>query len=147
MAVRVDVSNAHRRYRIGKKQVGSYVQFVFKKERRKRGEVSVVFVDDRIIRKLNREYLSHDYVTDVISFPLTERRGEVQGEIYISADRARVQANRFGVRFGEEIARLVIHGTLHLIGYDDTTPRAAAEMKKREDRFVRNWFENEKGAG
>ena len=78
-------------------------------------------------------------MTDVISFPL-EEGSNLEGEVYVNLDRARQQAKEFQVTVPAEVARLVIHGTLHLVGYDDTTLRKAAVMKKREDAHVRHWF-------
>ena len=106
--------------------------------------VSVVVIDNRQMRRLNRTYLGHDYPTDVIAFPLEEGK-RIEGEIYVNADRARIQARRYRVSFNEEVARLVIHGTLHLAGYDDTTRRASAVMKEAEDRELGQWFDSQKG--
>jgi len=83
---------------------------------------------------MNKRYLRHDYVTDVIAFPLGEGRGAPpEGEIYVNLDRARSQARAYGVSFAEETRRLVIHGTLHLLGYVDSNARRKAQMTKRED--------------
>jgi rRNA maturation RNase YbeY len=97
--------------------------------------MTIVFVTSRRSRLLNREFLQHDYVTDVISFPL-ERRPRIEGEIYVNLDRAREQARRYGIGFANEILRLVVHGTLHLLGYDDATARAAKTMSKRQEGYV-----------
>lgn len=104
-----------------------------------RGDVSVVFIDARMCRKLNRTYLGHDYSTDVMTFPLGDRR-MLEGEIYINLDQARRQAQEYGATVGQEIARLVIHGTLHLIGYDDTRTSAARRMRKKEEEHMQYWF-------
>lgn len=103
-------------------------------------EVSVVFIDSRRSRMLNRRFLRHDYVTDVLSFPLG--MGETpEGEVYVNLDRARQQARSYGVSFSNEVGRLVIHGVLHLLGYDDTTSAAQRRMKLKEDRYVEEWCE------
>lgn len=147
MAVSVAVTNAHRRYRIRHKTTTRYVRRVLSKEGRTIAEISVIFIDGPTMREMNRKFLAHDYATDVISFPLSSD-GRPDGEIYINADRAREQAARYEVPFGEEIARLVIHGTLHLAGYDDKGKRRARIMKKAEDAHVKYWFDkNRKGRG
>jgi probable rRNA maturation factor len=97
--------------------------------------VSVVFVGNRASAAMNRKFLGHAGGTDVISFPLGEGR-RIEGEIYVNLDRAKAQAREYGVPFGEEVARLVVHGTLHLFGYDDRTAPKARRMKAREDRYV-----------
>jgi rRNA maturation RNase YbeY len=101
--------------------------------------VSIVFIDSRYSRRINRRYLNHDSVTDVISFPL-ETGALLEGEVYVNLDRARVQAREYGVSFSNEVARLVIHGTLHLVGFEDSTEKKALGMKAEEDRHLQYWF-------
>ena len=146
MSRRVIVTNAHRRFRIKRTQVGRYVRHVLRCEGKSDALISVVFVDSRFIRTLHRMYLGRDRVTDVISFPL-EHRARLEGEIYVNLNRARDQAHRFHVSFENEVARLVIHGTLHLMGYDDRDSRKAAKMKTQEDRHVGFWFSKDRGKG
>jgi rRNA maturation RNase YbeY len=142
MTVAVNITNAHRRYRIGRNAATGFVRSVLMRERRRRADVSVVFVDSRFIRKMNRRFLGHDYVTDVISFPL-DNHPSLEGEIYINLDRARAQAKEYGVPFGNEVARLVIHGTLHLAGYRDRTARQARQMRREECRHLMALFPKE----
>jgi probable rRNA maturation factor len=91
-------------------------------------EVSVVFVSNPEIRRLNRRFLNHSRYTDVISFPVS---AEFLGEIYVSRDQARLQAAKYGVEFREELLRLVLHGLLHLLGYQHR------EMPVRERRYLK----------
>jgi probable rRNA maturation factor len=100
-----------------------------------RGEVSVVFTDDRLSRRINRRYLAHDRPTDVISFPLGTDEF-IEGELYVNIDKAARQARTWKVSTRNELVRLVVHGTLHLTGYDDRTARAAKRMKTVEDAYV-----------
>ncbi len=97
--------------------------------------VSVVLVDDATLRCMNREHLGHDYDTDVITFPIES--DPVEGEIYISLDRAREQASEFRVGLYDEVLRLAAHGALHLAGYDDATPNLRQEMTRLEDHYLR----------
>jgi probable rRNA maturation factor len=135
MAIDVAVYNTHGRRRAGKELIAGCVRTVLGGERRKSASISVVLVDDAAMARLNRRYLSHRGSTDVISFPL-EQGANLEGEIYVDLDRAQEQAGRYGVSANEELARLVIHGTLHLLGYDDRREREALRMKNREDRYV-----------
>jgi probable rRNA maturation factor len=96
----------------------------------------VVYVDSRRCRALNRKFLRHDYVTDVLSFPLGDTGQGVEGEVYVNLDRARKQAGEYGVSESSERDRLVVHGTLHLLGYDDRTRAAALRMRRREDWYL-----------
>jgi probable rRNA maturation factor len=134
--IRVAVFNAHPRRRIAREPIGRTVRLVLKGEKIHRASVSVIFIDSRRTRKINRKYLAHDTITDVISFPL-ETEGLLEGEIYINLDRAREQAAEYGVTKSNEITRLVVHGTLHLAGYDDRKPRQAVRMHARQERYVR----------
>jgi probable rRNA maturation factor len=134
--IRVAVFNAHPRRRIAREPIGRTVRLVLKGEKIHRASVSVIFIDSRRTRKINRKYLAHDAITDVISFPLGTE-GVLEGEIYINLDLAREQAAEYGVTKSNEITRLVVHGTLHLAGYDDRKPRQAARMHARQERYVR----------
>ena len=97
--------------------------------------ISVIFVDNRFIRRVNRKFLDHDAVTDVISFPFRDGMGP-DAEVYVNLDRARSQAKDYRVTYTEEVRRLLIHGTLHLIGYTDATKRNRVKMRKREDLYL-----------
>jgi len=136
--IRVSVYNAHRNYRRRHRAAAACVRKVLGSEGIRRGEVGVVFHDARASRAMNRRYLRHDAVTDVISFPLEHAGTALEGEIYVNLDRAREQAREYGVSFPQEVARLVIHGALHLAGYDDRTRRERAHMAEREDFFLKN---------
>lgn len=129
--IRVSVFNAHPRTRIRKAPVRRAVRRVLRGEGVQRASVDVVFIDRHYCRRINRRFLGHDTSTDVISFPLEADR--LEGEVYINLDRARRQAREYGVSAANEIARLVIHGTLHLAGYDDMTERTARAMRRKED--------------
>ena len=97
--------------------------------------ISIIFVDDDKILELNKSFLNHDFVTDVITFPL-EESGIIEGEIYISVDTARRQAEEYGVSLTNELQRLAVHGVLHLVGYDDDTDEKRDKMHVLEDKYI-----------
>ena len=99
-------------------------------------EVSLAFVDNATIHRLNRQFLDHDEPTDVLSFPLSESKGRLSGELVIGAEVARAQAEARGHDLQAELALYVIHGLLHLCGYDDKTDDAAREMRQRERHYL-----------
>ena len=101
-----------------------------------RANISVAIVDDREIHDLNRRFLNHDYPTDVLSFVLEQAEGFVEGEIVISADTAAEFASRFGWAPADELLLYAVHGTLHLVGYDDQTAQAQNEMRERETVYL-----------
>jgi len=103
------------------------------------GAISLAIVDDPTIRDLNRRFLNHDYATDCLSFVLECREGFLEGEIVVSSDTAIRRAPEYGLSAAEELLLYVIHAALHLTGYDDTTPAAAAEMRAREEHYLRQF--------
>ena len=101
-------------------------------------ELSLTLLDDDAIRTLNRDWLGHDRPTDVIAFALGPGDAEPLGDVYIGVERAVDQAREAGVPVREELVRLVVHGTLHVLGYDhsDGADRTAGEMWRRQETLV-----------
>lgn len=111
------------------------VRMVVTKEKIREPEISIIFINDRKMKRMNTEYLQHRYSTDVLAF-LLESRPALEGEVYVCIDKARRQAKEYGVPVREEILRLVIHGVLHLCGYEDETLSGSMEMHERENAFL-----------
>jgi rRNA maturation RNase YbeY len=129
------ISTNHPHLRFPSGDVLRALYLVYQGEGKELPSLAIVFTHSRSIRKMNREFLKHDYVTDVIAFPLGEDGG-VEGEIYINLDAARKQAREYAVTYTQESRRLLIHGALHLLGYDDTTIRRKKKMSEREDMYL-----------
>lgn len=100
-------------------------------------EISLAFVDNPTIHRLNRRYLDHDEPTDVLSFPLSEGKQQLAGELVIGAEVAQAQAEGRGHDLQAELALYVIHGLLHLCGQDDQTAAGAAAMRERERHYLK----------
>ncbi len=98
--------------------------------------IGIILADHPTVLALNRAYLDHNYLTDVLSFPLHEPGAPVAGEVYVDLDTAAERHAEFGVTFEEEVRRYVVHGLLHLLGYDDATPTEKAAMHALEDRYL-----------
>lgn len=97
-------------------------------------EINFIFCSDPFLLQLNVEYLDHDTFTDIITFDLSEgQEKRLCGDIYISVDRVKENANSLGVDFNEEIHRVMIHGILHLLGYEDKTQAQKEAMRKKEE--------------
>jgi rRNA maturation RNase YbeY len=94
--------------------------------------VNYIFCDDAYLLKLNQEYLQHDTLTDIITFPYHDPP-TVEGDVFISIDRIHDNAHQFGVSFEQELHRVMIHGVLHLCGYEDKDAAAKALMTEKED--------------
>jgi probable rRNA maturation factor len=101
-----------------------------------RGSVSVAIVDDPTIHELNRKYLEHDYPTDVLSFLLEREDDLLEGEVVVSADTAQRTALRLGWPAEHELLLYIVHGTLHLAGYDDLDPESKACMRQQERQVL-----------
>ena len=135
--IRILVFNAHPRYRRRRRRTQEAVRTVLRSEQCRQAELAVIFVNDRTMRALNTTYLNHRFPTDVLSFPLSPPSAPaLEGEVYVNLDQARRQAPRFDATFRREIDRLVIHGTLHLLGYDDRSSRDRSRMTKAEERYL-----------
>jgi probable rRNA maturation factor len=113
-----------------------WIQSMIEKYGKKAGEITYVFVSDEYLYKMNKEYLHHDYYTDVITFDYT-KDNVISGDIFISVDRVKENAEEYGVTFLNELSRVMIHGVLHLIGFDDATYEEKKEMRKRENEALR----------
>jgi probable rRNA maturation factor len=101
-----------------------------------RATLSIAIVDDPTIHELNRQFLQHDYPTDVLSFLLDRDQGSLEGDVVVSLDTAARQAAEFGWGTAEELLLYVIHGTLHLVGHDDQDEEARTEMRAAERRIL-----------
>ena len=115
------------------------VRLILTEQEIKESEISIALVDDPTIRKHNNQYLGHDYETDVISFLLEydPSRSFLSGQLIVSTDTAISVSSELGIPMAHELLLYVVHGTLHLVGYDDTTPQLAAEMRSAEKFFLR----------
>lgn len=142
MSLIVDVSTDGNRLPLARDRVKAIATAVLSAERVRDALVSITFVSKREIARLNRRHLGHPGATDVISFALgqTSRsaRQAIVGDIYIAPDVARENAVRFGGSIREELTRLVIHGTLHVLGYDhpDGDGRTASPMWTRQEKLL-----------
>jgi probable rRNA maturation factor len=128
------VHNSSSKKPLPKKQLIGKVHLVLTEHKVKKAKIGIILVDDIEIHRINKEFLEHDYPTDVITFPLDEE--DLEGEIYISQETAKSQAEEYGVSLQNELQRLAIHGTLHLLGYEDSTEKTKKEMTKLEDKFL-----------
>lgn len=99
------------------------------------GYLHYIFCSEEEILAINRQYLGHDYVTDVITFPYTEAN-ELNSDIYICIPQVLANAKEYGVEPRDEVLRVVFHGVLHLVGYDDHTDEDIARMRAAEERYI-----------
>lgn len=100
-------------------------------------EISVIFCSDEYLLGMNKEYLDHHYFTDIITFPYSE--DPLTADLFISVDRVEDNAKDNGVSFEEELHRVMIHGILHLCGFEDDSEESAVGMRAAEDRYLQLW--------
>ena len=114
----------------------NWIKSVIESHKKKVGKIAYVFCSDEFLLNMNKEYLKHDYYTDVITFDNTEdEKGKISGEIYISVDRVAENAKTYNTE-DTEIFRVIIHAILHLLGYDDKTPEEQEKMRAMEDKYL-----------
>lgn len=119
-----------------KKFIGS----IFKKEKKKLKNINYIFCSDKRILQINSNYLKHYYYTDIITFDLSEQDLGIVGEIYISIDRVKENAEKFGTTFKSEIHRVIFHGALHLCGYTDKGGSEKIIMRNKENSLLLAYF-------
>lgn len=121
-----------------KRKMNAWIKSVANKHKKNVGEIAYIFCSDKKILEVNKQYLQHDYYTDIITFDYCEK-DVLNGDIFISIETVSSNAERFRVSFEEELRRILIHGILHLCGQDDKTPALRAEMTKKENEALEMW--------
>lgn len=119
----------------GKRLTSNWLKKVAEQEEKRIGGVSIIFCSDPYLLGINREYLGHDYYTDIITFDYCEGK-LLGGDLFISIDAVRDNAAFYGTSFDNELHRVIVHGLLHLIGYDDHSDADTAAMRAAEDRAL-----------
>ncbi|MBC8456988.1 MAG: rRNA maturation RNase YbeY [Bacteroidales bacterium] len=112
------------------------IEQLVRKKKFQLGSLNIIFCSDRFLRKFNKTYLHHDYYTDVIAFDFSGEERILTGEIYISLERVRANAKEYKVTLQNEIARVIIHGILHLMGMEDVTEKLKQKMREEEDKYI-----------
>lgn len=112
-----------------------WLRLVAKSEIKRIGDISIIFCSDNYILDINQRYLQHDYFTDIITFDYCEG-DKLSGDLFISIDSVKENAMEYGSEFSDELNRVIVHGILHLIGYDDHTEEDIAMMRKKENYYL-----------
>lgn len=109
------------------------------------GELSYIFCSDEYLLQVNRDYLDHDYYTDIITFDNSEEDANIEGDIFISVDRVADNAQQLGISAEQEMRRVLAHGLLHLCGYGDKSPEEAQQMRSKEEEWITALVTSNKG--
>ena len=122
-----------------KRKVAAWLKEVAREEGYALGDVTYIFCSSEVHRKMNIDFIGHDYFTDVITFDYSDLKGEgiVSGDIFIDVDTVKDNARIYGATFTSEMHRIIVHGVLHLCGQKDKTPRAEKQMHRKEDKYLK----------
>ncbi|WP_299393706.1 rRNA maturation RNase YbeY [uncultured Gelidibacter sp.] len=115
--------------------LSDWIAGAIKNEGFNEGEINYIFCDDAYLLELNIQFLEHDTLTDIISFDYTMGK-QINGDVYISIERVKENAEEFGVSFDNELSRVMIHGVLHYCGYKDKTEEDEAQMRSKENFYI-----------
>lgn len=118
-----------------KPHITKYIKYLIKNEKSKLGIVSLIFCSDNYLLDINKNYLNHNYYTDIITFNYVEDK-IISGDLFISIDRVKENAIEFDTIFENELYRVIFHGILHLIGYNDKTREEKEIMREKEDLYL-----------
>lgn len=116
-------------------EIARWISKIINDQKREEGEISYIFCDDQYLHKLNLEFLNHDSLTDIISFD-NSLGDQINGDIFISIERVKENADTYKTNFEDELHRVIIHGILHYCGFNDKTKAEAAMMRKKEDEAL-----------
>jgi probable rRNA maturation factor len=120
-----------------RQRLKSFLLSLFKKEKRKLAALRYIFCSDAYLLAINRQFLHHDFYTDILTFDLAEAGQPITAEVYISVDRVRENAQTFDASLKDELHRVIFHGALHLCGYKDKTAKDQQTMRKMEDKYLK----------
>lgn len=121
----------------GRNALKAFIGSIFHKEKKPLAFISYIFCSDDYLLQINRDFLNHDYYTDIITFGLSTENQPVEAEVYISVDRVRDNAKAHDQPFAKEIRRVIFHGALHLCGYRDKKKSEITIMRQKEDLYLR----------
>ena len=126
--------------KIDKRKVHSLIQTLGEEFSFKVQFLSISFINSIALEEINKNYLNHQYATDVITFNYSKQKKQLDGEILISFEDAKRNAKKFSITYGKEIFRLVVHGVLHLLDFDDKNAKNKKIMKKTENKLINKFY-------
>lgn len=118
-----------------RRKTNEWLKLAAESEIRRIGNISIIFCSDNYVLDINQKYLQHDYFTDIITFDYCEG-DRLSGDLFISVDSVRENSVEFGTEFKDELNRVIIHGLLHLVGYDDHTEKDIKLMRSKENYYL-----------
>ena len=140
--INVQIETDQKLVKLKEKSIIKLVSVVMKSEDIKNAEILFIFTTDNVLMELKKKYFNQEHFTDVIAFRLNDyNEDKVEGEIYISVPQVRKDAKQYNQAFNNELSRIIIHGSLHLLNYKDKTTQEKINMTEKEDYFLNkiNW--------
>jgi len=122
--------------KIKRRETTHWIKQVVERFNKRMGDITYIFCSDAEILRINQFYLKHDYYTDIITFDYSEG-DKISGDLFISLETVKTNSEKFKTEFDEELRRVMIHGILHLCGYEDKTPEKKKIMREKEDGALR----------
>ena len=123
-----------------RKKLKRFINHIFKNEQTDLRSINYIFSTDNSLHKINRKYLNHNTLTDIITFRLSEKRQPIEADVYISIERIKENAFNLEITFTEELHRVIFHGALHLCGFNDKKRSQQAVMRSKEDYYLYKYF-------
>jgi rRNA maturation RNase YbeY len=127
--------------KIQKRKITRWIKETITSEGKVTGDISFIFCSDAYLLEVNKQYLNHDYFTDIITFDYVENN-LISGDIFISCDRVKENAAQFKTGFENELSRIIIHGVLHLLGYKDKSKKEKLRMTDKENFYLKELFDS-----
>lgn len=127
-----------------RRKLSAFLDALVSKHLKKVSKVNLtyIFCKDAYLLEINKQFLDHDTYTDIVTFDMTEYDDELIGEIYVSMERVQENAEKFNVSYENELHRVIFHGALHLCGFKDKSKADKEEMRKMEDRCLKQYFKD-----
>lgn len=120
----------------GKSKTRDWIRQVIENEGYNTENLNYIFCNDQYLYAINKTYLRHNTLTDIVTFDLSDKKHKINGDIFISIERVKENAMSMGILFRDELSRVMIHGVLHLMGYDDKSPTSKRQMTEKEDFYL-----------
>lgn len=124
-----------------RKQLKLFIEQIFRQESKDLKGITFIFCSDEYLLDINRQFLKHDFYTDVITFDLSSKDQGIQAEVYLSIDRIKDNAKELNTLFIKEFHRVIFHGALHLCGFRDKNKKDIAQIRTAEDKYLQIYFE------
>ncbi len=143
MSMSISFTNADKNATLANRAaLKAFIARAIKKEGLAIESLQYIFCSDKFLLGINKSYLQHDYYTDIISFDLSETKGKLIGEVYISIDRVKDNAKTHQTSLKEELLRVIFHGALHFCGYKDKKPADVKKMRAQEDKWLKSYLKS-----